>query len=69
MIEKTIDVKNFTNHESFNYQETKSYAHDICILELAEEVDLSTYTPACLAMSTDTTTWDGKTALVYGMLV
>ena len=66
LTEKTIDVKKFINHESFNYKETKSYDHDICILELAEEVDLATYSPACLAKSSDTTTWDGKNALVYG---
>ena len=69
LIEKTIEVKNFTIHESYNYIETKSNAHDICILELAEEVDLTTYTPACLAKSSDATTWDGKTALVYGNLI
>ena len=68
MTEKTIDVKKFINHESFKYNETKSYAHDICILELSEEVDLQTYTPACLAKSSDATTWDGKSALVYGNL-
>ena len=68
MAEKTIDVKNFTNHEFFNYKETSSHDHDISILELAEELDLATYTPACLAKSSDATTWDGKTALVYGKL-
>ena len=69
MAEKTIEVKNFTNHEGYNYKETSSHDHDISILELAEEVDLTTYTPACLAKSTDATTWDGKTALVYGKLL
>ena len=42
MAEKTIDVKNFTNHEFFNYKETSSHDHDISILELAEELDLAT---------------------------
>ena len=69
LAEKTIDVKNFTNHEFFNYKETSSYDNDISILELAQELDLSTYTPACLAKSSDTTTWDGKTAQVYGKLL
>ena len=53
----------YTNHEEYN-SETKN--NNIVILELAEEVDLATYTPACLAKSSDTTTFDGKTALVYG---
>ena len=66
LTEKTVDVKQFINHESFNYKVTKSYDHDICILELTEEVMLTTYTPACLAKSSDATTWDGKNALVYG---
>ena len=66
LTEKTIDVKKFINHESFKFNETKSYDHDISILELAEEVDLNTFTPACLAKSSDTATWDGKKALVYG---
>ena len=58
---KTIDVTKYTNHEDFTMPN-----NDIVILELAEEVDLATYTPACLAKSSDTTTFDGKTALVYG---
>merc|ERR1711936_954987 len=59
--EKTIDVTKYTNHEDFTMPN-----NDIVVLELAEEVDLATYTPACLAKSSDTTTFDGKTALVYG---
>ena len=51
----------YTNHEDFTMPN-----NDIVIIELAEEVDLATYTPACLAKTSDTTTFDGKTALVYG---
>ena len=40
--------------------------NDIAIIELPEEVDLTTYTPACMAKSSDTTTFDGKKALAYG---
>ena len=53
----------YTNHEDFN---TVTTDNDITIIELAQEVDLTTYTPACLAKTSDTTTFDGKTALVYG---
>ena len=59
----TIDVTKYTNHEDFN---TVTTDNDITIIELAQEVDLTTYTPACLARTSDTTTFDGKTALVYG---
>ena len=34
-----------------------------------EEVDLTTYTPACLAKTSDTNTFDGKKAWVYGETV
>ena len=40
--------------------------HDITILELAEELDLNVYTPACIAKTTDATTFDGQTATVAG---
>ena len=59
--ERTIDVIKYTNHENYKFP-----YNDITIIELAEEVDLTTYTPACLARTSDTTTFDGKTALVYG---
>jgi len=61
--EMTIDVVSFTNHESYN---TPEMHNDITIIELAQEVDLTTYTPACLAKTSDTTTFDGKKAWVYG---
>ena len=43
-----------------------SLNNDITVLELAEEVDINTYTPACLAQTSDTDTFNGKTAQVYG---
>jgi len=61
--EMTIDVTKYTNHESYN---TLNSDNDITIIELAQEVDLTTYTPACLAKTSDTTAFDGKSALVYG---
>ena len=59
LTEITIDVASYTNHEN-------GLPNDITIIELASEVDLNTYTPACLAKTSDTTTFDGKNAWVYG---
>ena len=56
-----IAVTNYTNHESYSYP-----SNDITVIELAQEVDLNIYTPACLAKTTDTTAFEGKMALVYG---
>ena len=40
--------------------------NDIAVLELAEEVDLDTYPPACLARTEDSTAFDGETGEVSG---
>ena len=39
---------------------------DVAILELAEVLDLAMYTPACLARSSDATSFDGKKATIVG---
>ena len=49
-----------------NYNKTGQSENDIAILELPEEVDLTIYTPACMAKTSDTSTFDGKKALAYG---
>ena len=59
LTEMTIDVASFTNHESYSFTD-----NDITIIELAQEVDLTTYTPACMAKTSDT--FDGKMAWAYG---
>ena len=64
--ERVINVAKYTNHESYN---SKTKDNDITLIELAEEVDLTTFTPACLAKTSDTTTFDGKNAWVYGETV
>ena len=64
LTEMTIDVASYTNHESYSFPD-----NDITIIELAEAVDLTTYTPACLAKTSDTTTFDGKNAWVYGEII
>ena len=61
LTEMTIDVTSHFNHESYSFPD-----NDITIIELAEAVDLNTYTPACMAKTSDTTTFDGKNAWVYG---
>ena len=57
----TISVASYKNHEDYSYP-----VNDIAIIELAQEVDLTIYTPACMAKTSDTTTFDGKNAWVYG---
>ena len=64
-LEMTLDVASYTNHENYNKVTTDN---DITIIELAQEVDITIYTPACLAKTSDTTTFDGKNAWVYGRL-
>ena len=61
LTEMTIEVASFTNHEDYVFPD-----NDIVIIELAEALDLNTYTPACLAKTSDTNTFDGKNAWVYG---
>ena len=64
-IVKDVKVKTIFNHE--NYKPANgSLNNDIAVLELEEEVDLNVYTPACLAKTSDATTFNGKNALVYG---
>ena len=60
------NVTSFIKHENFNLT---SLDNDIALIELAEEVDLTTYTPACLAKTSDTTTFDGKNATAYGEIM
>ena len=64
--EMTIDLASYTNHENFN---RTNLVNDIALIELAEEVDLTTYTPACLAKTSDTATFDGKNATAYGEIM
>ena len=62
----TIDVASYTSHENYD---SSTNDNDIVIIELAQEVDLTTYTPACLAKTSDTTTFDGTNAWVYGEII
>ena len=64
LTEMTIDVASYSNHENYNHNTNND--NDITVIELAQEVNLTTYTPACMAKSSDTNTFDGKNAWVYG---
>ena len=44
--ERVVGVSGVHVHEQYR---SRSYEHDITLLELAEEVDINTYTPACMA--------------------
>ena len=56
------------NHENYK-PATGSLGNDITVLELMEEVDLNTFTPACIAQTSDATTFDGKNAWTYGEII
>ena len=57
---KEIAVKQAIIHEAYD-----PLKNDIAILELTEEVDLTEYTPACMARSDDGT-FEDKKAWAYG---
>ena len=62
----TIDVTSIIKHKDFD---SFTFDNDIAIIKLAQEVDLTIYTPACMAKTSDTKTFDGKNAWVYGEVV
>ena len=58
---KVLEIEKIIIHERF---ESMSMENDIALLKLKEKVDLSIYTPACLAPKD--ANYTGKTASVYG---
>ena len=60
-------MASYTNHESYAHNTNND--NDITVIMLTQAVDLNTYTPACLAKTSDTATFDGKNALVYGEII
>ena len=48
---KEFRVKNIIVHEGYGKNKDEGHLHDIALLELEEEVDLSVYTPVCLPSS------------------
>ena len=65
----TLEVKKYTVHENYNNSLTPNsnqYMHnDITVIELKQEVNLTIYTPACMAKTSDGT-FAGKNAWLYG---
>ena len=53
--EKKVAVASYVNHEDYMYP-----SNDITVIELAEELDLTVYIPACLAQTGDATAFDGE---------
>ena len=69
--EKRLIVKSIKRHPKYEKNQiipgpTLNNGYDIAILELWVDVDLTQYTPACLAKQTDGTRFNGKRAVVYG---
>ena len=63
-VSKIIVHEDFTKAENIQKKLNKYY--DLALLELSEDVDLATFTPACLARASDLTTFDNKMALATG---
>ena len=62
-VSKIIIHKNFNE---VNVKKEMGKVYDLALLELSEDVDLKTFSPACLARSSDLTTFDNKMALATG---
>ena len=56
--EKKLAVASYVNHE--DYGKPNRFSNDITVIELAEELDLTVYIPACLAQTGDATAFDGE---------
>merc|ERR1719369_1881326 len=58
---KAVEVAKIINHPSYSSATSRN---DVALLKLSEEVDLNTYTPACLPNTTQN--FEGEKAWVYG---
>ena len=63
---KVMVVKQIIVHNKYN---PITFENDIAILELPEEVDLTEYTPACMAKADDDMTYADKMAWAYGEII
>ena len=69
--EKRVHVKSIKRHSKYEKNQPipgkgLNNGYDLAILELAEELDLKIYTPACLARLTEGTRFNGERAVAYG---
>ena len=64
----TSKVTRFTIHEKYIHDTLDPFTnpYDISIIELVMDIDLTKHIPACVAKTSDTTTFDDKYAWVYG---
>ena len=62
-VSKIIVHEDFTKAENIQKKLNKYY---LALLELSEDVNLATFTPACLVRASDLTTFDDKMALATG---
>ena len=65
----TVPVRRVVINENFNFENRArrlNRAFDLALLELAEDVDLATFTPVCLAREDDLNTFDNKMAEAAG---
>ena len=60
-VERRVNVLEIITHENYT---SSSYDYDIAVVYLSEHLDLSLYTPACLAQASDSPA--GHAATVYG---
>ena len=58
-----IFISKVTVHEDYN---PTTGENNIAVLELAVKIDTDVYPPACLAKTSDTTSFDGKMAEAFG---
>ena len=56
--ERKLAVASYVTHE--NYARPTEVSNDIAVIKLEEELDLTVYTPACLAQTGDTAAFDGE---------
>ena len=61
--EKTVGVAKIFRHEKYD---SGTMVNDIAVLELSEDVDMETYTPVCMAKTSDSKSFYGKPAKTYG---
>ena len=62
-------VAKYTNHEKWKIPEDGEgigTGYDITLIELDQDIDLTRHRPACMALSSDTFTFDNKNAWTYG---
>ena len=67
--ERNLKVKKLILHPDYDWDDGPTLYNDVSILYLDQEVDLSTYTPACLPKANDFTAFNGKMALVVGKII